>query len=165
MKADGGLRDALSIFDQMVSFEQGKVTYDGVLKNLNILDYDYYFKISDYILEKNINKVLLTLGDVMNNGFDEHQFIMGLAAHFRDVLVAKDASTVQLLEVGENIKNKYLEQSQKFEQQFLLDALEVCSNYDVEYKASKNKRLLTEIALMRLCSENLSDSKKKSITT
>ena len=165
MKADGGLRDALSIFDQMVSFEQGKVTYDGVLKNLNILDYDYYFKISDYILEKNINKVLLTLGDVMNNGFDEHQFMMGLAAHFRDVLVAKDASTVQLLEVGENIKNKYLEQSQKFEQQFLLDALEVCSNYDVEYKASKNKRLLTEIALMRLCSENLSDSKKKSITT
>ena len=165
MKADGGLRDALSIFDQMVSFEQGKVTYDGVLKNLNILDYDYYFKISDYILEKNINKVLLTLGDVMNNGFDEHQFIMGLAAHFRDVLVAKDASTVQLLEVGENIKTKYLEQSQKFEQQFLLDALEVCSNYDVEYKASKNKRLLTEIALMRLCSENLSDSKKKSITT
>ena len=164
-KADGGLRDALSIFDQMVSFEGGKVTYQGVVKNLNILDYDYYFKISNSIIIKNISEVLITLNNILLKGFDEHHFMMGLASHFRNLLVGKDQSTIELLEVGENIKAKYTNQSGEFKEDFLLDALDVCNGFDNQYRMSKNKRLLTEITLMKLCSDNLSEVKKKNLAS
>ncbi len=151
-KADGALRDACSIFDQIVSFAGNNVTYKSVIDNLNILDYDYYFKITDAVLEGNIPSVLLAFNEILNNGFDGHNFINGLAEHFRNLLVCKDAVTLQLLEVGANIRDKYKEQSGKCSQGFLLRALNLCSKTDISYKGSKNPRLLVELTLMQLCS-------------
>jgi DNA polymerase-3 subunit gamma/tau len=151
-KADGALRDACSIFDQIVSFAGNNVTYKAVIDNLNILDYDYYFKVTDGILDGNIPSVLMTFNEILNNGFDGHNFINGLAGHFRNILVCKDAVTLQLLEVGANIRDKYKEQSARCPQSFLLRALGLCSKADVSYKISKNPRLLIELTLMQLCS-------------
>lgn len=160
-KADGAMRDALSIFDQVVSFTNGNVTYSEVIKNLNVLDYDYYFKITSAFLNSDIRTALLEFDDILAKGFDAQHFINGLSSHFRDLLVCKDASTVKLLEVGENIKAKYSEQSAACEEFWLFRALEITSKADIGYRASNNKRLHIEIALMQL-SNILNDEKKKS---
>jgi DNA polymerase III subunit gamma/tau len=153
-KADGALRDACSIFDQIVSFAGNTVTYKAVIENLNILDYDYYFKVTDAILAENISSSLLTFNEILNNGFDGHNFIAGLSGHFRNLLVSRDPETVLLLEVGNNIKDKYKEQASKCSPAFLVRALTILNKADIQYKSSKNQRLQVELALMQLCSLN-----------
>jgi DNA polymerase-3 subunit gamma/tau len=153
-KADGALRDACSIFDQIVSFAGNTVTYKAVIENLNILDYDYYFKVTDAILAENISSSLLTFNEILNNGFDGHNFIAGLSGHFRNLLVSRDPETVLLLEVGNNIKDKYKEQASKCSPGFLVRALTILNKADIQYKSSKNQRLQVELALMQLCSLN-----------
>jgi len=160
-KADGAMRDALSIFDQVVSFTGGNVTYDEVIKNLNVLDYDYYFKITSAFLNSDVRTALLEFDDILSKGFDGQHFINGLSSHFRDLLVCKDPTTVKLLEVGENIKAKYSEQSVACQEFWLFRALEITSKADSGYRTSNNKRLHVEIALMQL-SNILNDEKKKS---
>ncbi|MBL6663425.1 MAG: DNA polymerase III subunit gamma/tau [Flavobacteriales bacterium] len=150
-KADGALRDALSIFDQIISFCGDKLTYQAVIQNLNILDYDYYFKVTDALYHSDIPTALNEFNEILNNGFDGHHFINGLGMHFRNLLVAKDSSTLSLLEVGDSIKTRYLEQSQSWQQQHLLQALELCNKVDLNYRMSKNQRLLVEITLMQIC--------------
>ncbi len=165
-KADGALRDALSIFDRVVSFSGNNLTVEKVSENLNILDYETYFNVIDLALENKIQELLLAYNTIVNRGFDGHLFIIGLAAHCRDLLVAKDPQTVQLLEVGENTQQKYLEQSQKVSLAFLMNALEICSQADVAYKSSKNQRLTVEIALMQLASltaDKYEEVKKKDL--
>ncbi len=151
-KADGALRDSLSIFDRMSTFTNKNLTYSSVAENLNVLDYDYYFKMTDACLENDIPQAMLQLNDILNKGFDAHLFICGLGAHFRDLLMAKTANTVSLLEVGERIKAKYLEHAQKCSATFLFGAIEICNEADLNYKSSKNPRLTVEIALMQLAS-------------
>ena len=162
-KADGALRDACSIFDQIVSFAGNTVTYKAVIDNLNILDYDYYFQITDAIIGENIPQALLIFNDILNNGFDGHNFIAGLGDHFRNLLVSRDGETVQLLEVGGNIKDKYKEQSGKCSLAFLVKGLTILNRTDINYKSSKNQRLQVELALMQLCSINSigTDTEKK----
>ena len=150
-KADGALRDALSIFDQIISFCGDKLTYQAVIQNLNILDYDYYFRVTDALYNSDIPSALNAFNEILNNGFDGHHFINGLGMHFRNLLLAKDASTLSLLEVGDSIKQRYLEQSQSWQQQHLLKALELCNKVDLNYRMSKNQRLLVEITLMQIC--------------
>jgi len=162
-KADGALRDALSIFDQIISFCGDKLTYQAVIQNLNILDYDYYFRVTDALYNSDIPSALNTFNEILNNGFDGHHFINGLGMHFRNLLISKDASTLSLLEVGESIKQRYLEQNQSWQQQYLLKALELCSKVDLNYRISKNQRLLIEITLMQICGvkeDNTSVEKK-----
>lgn len=153
-KADGALRDACSIFDQIVSFAGSNVTYKAVIENLNILDYDYYFKVTDAILAENISQSLLIFNEILNNGFDGHNFIAGMGSHFRNLLVSKDNETLQLLEVGNNIKDKYKEQAGKCSLSFLVKGLTILNKTDIQYKGSKNQRLQVELALMQLCSLN-----------
>jgi DNA polymerase-3 subunit gamma/tau len=159
-KADGALRDSLSIFDQIVTFSGNTVTYQNVIDNLNILDYDYYFRIIENALKEDIPASLLLLNDILEKGFDSHNFIVGLADHYRNLLVCKDVRTANLLEVGESIQQKYIEQSKEVDANHILRALGVLSRADVEYKASKNQRLLVEMALMQLCSINKELEKK-----
>ena len=162
-KADGALRDALSIFDQIISFCGDKLTYQAVIQNLNILDYDYYFKVTDALYNSDIPWALNEFNEILNNGFDGHHFINGLGMHFRNLLVAKDSNTLSLLEVGDSIKARYLEQSQSWQQQHLLKALELCNKVDLNYRMSKNQRLLVEITLMQICGvkeDNASVEKK-----
>jgi len=151
-KADGSLRDALSIFDQMVSYSVGKVDYKTVIESLNILDYDYYFKIGDYILNHNISSSLLIFDEILNNGFDGHNFVTGLSEHFRNLLVCKDEATLELLQVSGNVKDKYKEQSGQCSAEFLLTALDISSKSDINYNNSVNQRLHVELMLMQLCS-------------
>ncbi|MCX6295770.1 MAG: DNA polymerase III subunit gamma/tau [Bacteroidetes bacterium] len=151
-KADGALRDACSIFDQIVSFAGNNVTYKDVIDNLNILDYDYYFKVTDSILNSNISTALLIFNEILNNGFDGHNFVAGMGDHFRNLLVSKDPETLQLLEVGSNIKDKYKDQSGKCSLTILIKGLTILNKTDISYKASKNHRLQVELALMQLCS-------------
>lgn len=160
-KADGALRDALSMFDQIVSFSGNKITYQDVIDNLNILDYDYYFKITDAIITNDISNALLIFNEILNNGFDGHNFINGLSEHLRNLLVCQDNATVNLLEVGPSIKEKYLEQSKKINLNDLISFLSITSQTDTTYKSSKNKRLLVEVMLMQLCSRNYSQDEKK----
>lgn len=162
-KADGALRDACSIFDQIVSFSGSTITYKAVIDNLNILDYDYYFKVTDAILAENISGSLLLFNEILNNGFDGHNFVAGMGDHLRNLLVSKDAETLQLLEVGNNIKEKYKEQSGKCSLSFLVKGLTILNKADVQYKASKNHRLQVELALMQLSSINSigADTEKK----
>jgi DNA polymerase-3 subunit gamma/tau len=150
-KADGGLRDALSMFDQIVSFSDANVTYRSVIDNLNILDYDYYFSITDSLLIENTAKVLLCFDEILTKGFDGAHFISGLSEHFRNLLVTKDASTLKLLEVSEGIKAKYLQQSQAASVSFLLSAMNIANQCDLNYKLSKNQRLQVELALLKMC--------------
>ena len=157
-KADGGMRDALSIFDQVVSFCGKDVTYEKVIQNLNVLDYDYYFKLVDDCKAQNIANVLLTFNEIMARGFDAQNFINGFAAHIRDVMVSKDAATLPLLQVGDAIKKKYQVQAQNTSLPFLYDALALCNECDLSYRMSKNKRLLVELTLIRLA--QLTDQKK-----
>jgi len=150
-KADGGLRDALSMFDQIVSFSGGKVTYRSVIDNLNILDYDYYFNITESLLKEDTAKVLLFFDEILSRGFDGAHFIAGLSEHFRNLLVSKDQSTLKLLEVSEGIKSKYLQQSQAGSVSFLLSAMNIANQCDISYKLSKNQRLQVELALLKMC--------------
>ena len=150
-KADGALRDALSIFDQIISYCGDKLTYQAVIQNLNILDYDYYFRTTDALYSSDIPSALNAFNEILNNGFDGHHFINGLGMHFRNLLVAKDANTLSLLEVGDSIKQRYLKQSQSWQQHHLLKALELCNKVDLNYRMSKNQRLLVEITLMQIC--------------
>ncbi len=160
-KADGALRDALSIFDQIVSYCDKNITYEAVIKNLNILDYEYYFKITDACLNNNVHEALLIFDDILDNGFDGHNFIVGLGGHFRNLLVCKDATTLKLLEVSDAIKKKYQEQTQKASAHFLVDALKITGETDVNYKVAKNKRLHVELALMKLSSLTSIEGQKK----
>jgi len=160
-KADGALRDGLSIFDRMVSFNQAKITYKDTLENLNILDYDYYFKVIDQALKQDIPSSLLTFNEILQKGFDGHNFINGLAEHLRNVLVCKNPKTVELIEVGDTIKTKYVEQSQNCHQDFILGALEICNECDVQYRSSRNQRLLVELGLMQICSLSSEGGLKK----
>ncbi|MDV7188361.1 DNA polymerase III subunit gamma/tau [Lutibacter sp. TH_r2] len=159
-KADGAMRDALSIFDRVVSFSGSELTRKAVTENLNVLDYDEYFKTTDLILENNIPQVLVHFNTILSKGFDAHHFIAGLASHFRDLLVAKDGVTVELLEVGDNAKKKYLEQSKKCDLRFLIKAIELSNDCDLKYKTSKNQRLLVELTLMQLASITFDGEKK-----
>lgn len=150
-KADGGLRDALSMFDQIVSFSDKNITYQSVIDNLNILDYDYYFKLTDAICGENVAQALLLFDEILQNGFDGNHFISGLADHFRNLLVAKDSATVQLLEVSQGIKEKYLSQSGSAQVGVLLSALSIANQCELNYKNSKNQRLQVELALIKMC--------------
>lgn len=162
-KADGALRDALSIFDRVVSFSENELTAEKVAENLNILDYETYFTIVSLALEGDIQGILLAYDSVVSKGFEGHLFISGLAVHFRDLLVSKEAQTISLLEVGELTQKKYLEQAQKTSINFLMNALEICSQAELAYRESKNQRLTIEIALMQLASltEEVKIFKKK----
>ncbi|MXV53021.1 DNA polymerase III subunit gamma/tau [Pedobacter sp. HMF7647] len=150
-KADGGLRDALSMFDQIASFSNRNITYKAVIDNLNILDYDYYFKLTDFLLKENVAQTLVIFDDILANGFDGNNFIIGLASHFRNLLVGKDPTTLKLLEVSEGIRQKYLQQSQATSASFLLSALNIANQCDLNYKQSKNQRLQVEMALIKMC--------------
>ena len=159
-KADGAMRDALSIFDRVVSFSGTELTRKAVTENLNVLDYDEYFKTTDLLLENKIPEVLVHFNTILSKGFEGHHFINGLASHFRDLLVAKDKITIDLLEVGDNAKKKYLEQSQKSDMRFLLKAIDLANDCDLKYKSSKNQRLLVELTLMQLASITFDGEKK-----
>jgi DNA polymerase-3 subunit gamma/tau len=161
-KADGAMRDALSIFDQIVSFCGNNITYQDVIDNLNVLDYDYYFRVTDSIQKNEIPNSLLLFNEVLEKGFDGHNFINGLAEHFRNLLVCQSPETLELLLVGENIKEKYKKQTSLLSGKDLLLALRITSKCDIQYKASKNQRLLVEITLMQLCSITEESEKKKS---
>ena len=150
-KADGGLRDALSMFDQIVSYTNKNLTYKSVIDNLNILDYDYYFRLTDYLINADVSNALVLFDEILNNGFDGNNFINGLATHLRNLLVAKDPMTVKLLEVSENIKQKYLSQSQQIQVSFILTSLNLANQCDLSYKNSKNQRLQVELALIKMC--------------
>ena len=151
-KADGALRDALSIFDRVVSFSGKKLTREAVTENLNVLDYSYYFEITDLLIENKIPDLLILFNTILSRGFDGHHFIMGLASHFRDLLVSKTPETIQLLEVGEQVKNMYLEQSRKTSPTFLVTCIDQANNCDLKYKTSRNQRLLVELCLMQMAS-------------
>lgn len=165
-KADGGMRDALSIFDQVVSFTGGNVTYKAVIENLNVLDYEYYFKLTDSILTGNVFDSLLILDDILKKGFDGHNIVTGLASHFRDLLVCRDPRTVELFEVGASIRERYVEMSKRCSNEFLYRSIELVNECDLNYRNSKNKKLLIELMLIRLCQSSanpqLLDEKKKS---
>lgn len=150
MKADGGMRDALSIFDQVVSFTGGHITYKSVIDNLNVLDYEYYFRLTDSFLANKVSDVLLLFNDILNKGFDGSHFITGLSSHFRDLLVAKDAVTLPLLQVGAGIRQRYQEQAQNCPLPFIYKAMKLCNDCDLNYRVSKNKRLLVELTLIQL---------------
>ena len=150
-KADGGLRDALSMFDQIVSYTNKNLTYKSVIDNLNILDYDYYFRLTQYLTTADVSNALILFDEVLNNGFDGNNFINGLASHLRNLLVAKDPQTTKLLEVSENIKQKYISQSQQTAVSFVLTALNLANQCDLIYKNSKNQRLQVELALIKMC--------------
>ncbi len=149
-KADGAMRDALSIFDQIVSFSGKNITYQDVISNLNVLDYDYYFRLVEHFLKNEVPDVLMIFDDILNHGFDGHHFITGLSSHLRNLLVCKDSVTVQLLEVGGEIKERYKVQASVCNSDFLLKALEISNECDMQYKISQNKRLLVELALVRI---------------
>lgn len=153
-KADGALRDALSIFDQVVSFSGNKIGYKDVIENLSILDYDYYFKISDLLNASDIYDTLNIYNNILHEGFDGHLFVSGLAGHFRNLLVCKDPRTLKLLEVGDNVKQRYAKQSEAFSDIFLFKGIEILSETDVQYKTSKNQRLLVEYHLIKIAQLN-----------
>lgn len=150
-KADGGLRDALSMFDQIVSFSDKNVTYKSVIDNLNILDYDYYFRLTEHLFEENVAASLLIFDEILGKGFDGNHFITGLASHLRNLLVCRDASTLKLLEVSEGIRLKYQKQSLLASPSFLVSALNITNQCDLNYRTSKNQRLQVELALIKLC--------------
>ena len=161
-KADGAMRDALSIFDRVVSYCGNNLTRQAVTENLNVLDYETYINMTDLILENKIPEVLLAYNDILSKGFDGHHFIAGLASHFRDLLVSKNPSTLSLLEMGEAAQKLYGQQSQKVSQDFLLKGIDIANDCDLKYKVSQNQRLLVELALMQLSSIGFDGEKKKS---
>ena len=160
-KADGAMRDALSIFDRVISFSGKNLTREAVTQNLNVLDYDTYFTMTDLLLENKIPDVLNNFNEILSKGFEGHHFISGLASHFRDLLVAKDKATINLLEVGDNAKKKYLNQSSKASISFLIQSIEKANQCELNYKISKNQRLLVELTLMQIASITFDGEKKK----
>lgn len=160
-KADGAMRDALSIFDRVVSFSGNNLTREAVTQNLNVLDYEVYFNMTDLLLTNKIPEVLMAYNEVLAKGFEGQHFISGLASHFRDLLVAKDSATIPLLEVGDTVKKRYLEQANKAAMAFLLPAIDKANDCDLKYKASKNQRLLVELCLLQIASINFDGAKKK----
>lgn len=164
-KADGGMRDALSIFDQVVSFTNGNITYQAVIDNLNVLDYEYYFRLTDAILSGNVRASLLILNEILGKGFDGQNIITGLAGHFRDLLVCRDESTLVLFEVGASIRERYKEMAKHCPDQLLFKAIELANACDLNYRASRNKRLLLELTLIQLCqlTQVAVDDKKKAL--
>jgi len=158
-KADGAMRDALSIFDQVVSFSDGNVTYKQVVDNLNILEYEYFFKLTDAFLKQHVQTALLIFNEVLDKGFDAQHLLNDLGAHLRNLLVSSSEQTVKLLEVGENIQKMYFEQSQLCPPGFIFAALDVIGQYDISFRTARNKRLHVELALMKLC--NVLNEKKK----
>ena len=149
-KADGAMRDALSIFDQVVSFCGNKITYQGVISNLNVLDYDYYFRLVDALLQNRVPEALMIFDEVLSKGFEGQHFVGGLSSHLRDLMVSRDEMTLPLLEVGESIAERYKEQSKRCELWWLYKALEYANDCDLAYRASRNKRLLVEVMLIRV---------------
>lgn len=162
-KADGALRDALSMFDQIVSFAGNAVTYKHAIDNLNILDYDYYFRITDQVMDGNIPDTMLTFDEILANGFDGHNFINGFSKHIRDLMVCKDVATLQLLEVSETVKEKYKNQAAKTSATYLLNVLDILNTCDVQYKAARNQRLHVELALLKLCALKFESENKNTI--
>ncbi|MGY8939386.1 MAG: DNA polymerase III subunit gamma/tau [Flavobacteriales bacterium] len=160
-KADGAMRDALSIFDRVVSFSGKNLTREAVTENLNVLDYDTYFGMTDLLLDNKIPEVLNAFNVVLGKGFEGHHFINGLASHFRDLLVAKDKATLDLLEVGDSAKKKYLTQATRASIPFLLQAIQKANDCDLNYRASKNQRLLVELTIMQIASITFDGEKKK----
>jgi len=150
-KADGAMRDALSFFDQLVSFSGNKLTYETVTEHLNILDHAYYFRVLDQLLAQDTAGLLLTINEIINRGFDGQHFLIGLGEHLRNLLVCQDAATVMLLEISANLHQKYIEQSVRCSPLFLLKALEIHNQFDQSYKTSNNKRLQLELALLQIC--------------
>ena len=166
-KADGGMRDALSIFDQVVSFTNGNITYQAVIDNLNVLDYEYYFRLTDAMLSGNVRSAILILNDILGKGFDGQNIITGLASHFRDLLVCKDEATLILFEVGASIRERYKEMAKRCSDGLLFKAIELANTCDLNYRASRNKRLLLELTLIQLCQLSSAgqpaDDKKKGL--
>lgn len=160
-KADGAMRDALSIYDRVVSFSGNNLTRQAVTENLNVLDYETYINITSLILQNNIPQLLVEFNEILARGFDGHHFIAGLASHFRDLLVCRNPKTIDLLEVGETSKASYFEQSQKTSEAFLLQGIELANECDLKYKSSRNQRLLVELCLMQLASITFDGEKKK----
>jgi DNA polymerase-3 subunit gamma/tau len=163
-KADGAMRDALSIFDRVVSFCGTNLTRQAVTENLNVLDYETYINMTDLLLENKIPEVLLAYNEILSKGFDGHHFIAGLASHFRDLLVAKNIATHSLMEMGEAAQALYQQQSQKTEQEFLLKGIDLANDCDLKYKTSQNQRLLVELTLMQIASVTFDGEKKKLIS-
>ncbi len=151
LKADGAMRDALSIFDQIVSFSGNNITYQNVIENLNVLDYDYFFKMTDFILGGDISNTLLLINEIIENGFDGQHYLIGMGNHLRNLLVCKDEATIKLLEIGDDFKERYREQSIKTSVPFLLKGLEINNMCDIQYKTSNNKRMHLELAQMQMC--------------
>jgi DNA polymerase-3 subunit gamma/tau len=158
MKADGGMRDSLSMFDQAASFTGGNITYQSIIENLNVLDYDYFFRFTDLLLENKVNESLLLFDEVLNKGFDGSRLINGMASHFRDLLVSHDESTVRLLEVSDNIRERYIEQAKRCPVKFLYRAIRLCNDCDQNYRSNRNKRLLVELTLIELAQITEPDS-------
>ena len=150
-KADGGMRDALSIFDQTVSYTAGNVTYQAVIDNLNVLDYEYYFKLTDAILQSSVVDCLLIINDILNHGFEGQHIISGMASHFRNLMISKDPRSVMLFEVGQSIKKRYIDTAKLCSNELLYKAIEIANDCDLNYRVSKNKRLLLELAFIRMC--------------
>ncbi|MCO5230984.1 MAG: DNA polymerase III subunit gamma/tau [Chitinophagales bacterium] len=172
-KSDGGMRDALSLFDKISSFSDGVLTYNDVITNLNILDYDYYFQLTDHLLLEDSSSVMQLFDEIIGRGFDGEMFLVGLSEHFRQLLVAKDQKIINLLEASEELKNRYQTQGAKANESFLLNALNILNDCDINYKVSRNKRLHIELALLKVCFLNtqlentlgvLSTEKKKMMT-
>ncbi|MEI7803669.1 MAG: DNA polymerase III subunit gamma/tau, partial [Bacteroidota bacterium] len=175
-KSDGALRDALSMFDRISVFTGGNITYQSVLTNLNILDYDYFFRFTDYFLQESVTDCLLTYNEILANGFEGDNFLSGLASHIRSLLVSKDKVTLQLLETSANLRNRYAEQSAYTPVSFLLNGLNIINDAEIQYRTSRNKRLCVELAMMKLCylfrtvkfvqsGEQVIESKKKTDAT
>lgn len=160
-KADGGLRDACSIFDQMVTFTGNHLTYKAVVENLHVLDYEYYFKITDAALNNRLPEIMVTFDEILRKGFDGHNFIIGFGEHLRNLLVSKDQSTIQLLEASDALKKRFFDQAQLCSTTFLLRALAAINKCDVNYKSAKNQRLQVEITLMQISYLNASQEAEK----
>lgn len=159
-KADGGMRDALSIFDQVAGFTNGNITYQAVIDNLNVLDYEYYFRLTEAMLTGNIRSALLLLNDILGKGFDGQHIITGLASHFRDLLVCRDESTLVLFEMGASIRERYKEMAKRCSDRWLFRSIELANRCDMDYRTSRNKRLLLELTLIQLCRLNRAEQEE-----
>lgn len=171
-KSDGAMRDALSIFDQIVSFSGNTLTYKHVIENLNVLDYDYYFRITDSIIMGNYKETILIINEIFDNGYEGQHFLTGFGEHLRNLLVVQDHETIRLFEGSENLRNRYAEQASRVNASFLLKTLEITNNYDINYKISSSKKLHVEIALMLMCrvntrpaTEPVQDNKSQAVIT
>ncbi len=164
-KADGAMRDALSIFDRVVTFCGNHLSRKQVAENLNVLDYDTYLELTSHLLENHIPKSLVLFNQMMHRGYDGHHFVQGLANHFRDLLMTKNPQTINLLDLAENTKQKFIEQSQQSPEDFLIKGLNLCTETDLKYKTAQNQRLLVELLLMQLCSLTHNPEKKKLMDT